>query len=351
MSGTTTDTDDARWVAVVNRDHGSDGAFLYSVRTTGVYCRPSCSSRLARRENVSFHPSAAAARRAGFRPCKRCRPDEPPAARQQAMKVAAACRLIEQSDPAPDLGTVAASVELSPSHFHRLFKAFTGVTPKAYAIAHRNGRVRAGLATKRSVTEVIHEAGFTSSGRFYADSTRTLGMTPTRFREGGVDTTIRFAVGDCLLGSILVAATDKGICTIQLGEDPGLLVHQLQDRFPRADLIGGDEAFDRLVAAVVGMVERPVPAPDLQLDVRGTVFQLRVWQALREIPVGSTASYSEIARRLGKPGASRAVAQACAANPAAVAIPCHRVVRSDGGIGGYRWGVERKRTLLAQESA
>ena len=347
----TVDTDDARWEAVVNRDRGADGSFLYSVRTTGVYCRPSCPSRLARRENVAFHRSPQAARRAGFRPCKRCRPDEPSATRQQAMKVAEACRLIEQSDRMPDLKTVAAAAELSPSHFHRLFKSFTGVTPKTYAMAHRLGRVRDGLATKRTVTEAIHESGFASSGRFYEASTGALGMTPSTLRKGGADTAIRFAVGDCSLGSILVAASDKGICAVQLGDDPERLVQELRDRFPRAELIGGDESFDRLVADVVGLVERPVPACDLQLDLRGTAFQLRVWQALRTIPVGSTASYAEIAGRLGMPRATRAVAQACAANPVAVAVACHRVIRSDGELGGYRWGVARKRALLDREAA
>jgi AraC family transcriptional regulator, regulatory protein of adaptative response / methylated-DNA-[protein]-cysteine methyltransferase len=225
------------------------------------------------------------------------------------------------------------------------------VTPKAYADAHRAKRVRDELAQRDTVTEAIYGAGFNSSGRFYAASSVLLGMTPTAFRAGGNGASIRFAVGECSLGSILVAATDKGVCAIQFGDDPDTLVRELQDRFPKARLIGGDESFEQLVAKVVGFVEAPARGLDLPLDVRGTAFQQRVWQALREIPSGATATYARIAERIGRPKAVRAVAQACASNGIAVAIPCHRVVRNDGALSGYRWGVERKRALLERERA
>jgi AraC family transcriptional regulator of adaptative response/methylated-DNA-[protein]-cysteine methyltransferase len=232
-----------------------------------------------------------------------------------------------------------------------VFRATTGVTPRAYAAAHRARRVRDELSRSSTVTEAIYGAGFNSSGRFYATSSEVLGMTPSDFRAGGSGTAIRFAVGECSLGSILVAATDRGVCAILLGDAPEPLVRDLQDRFPRARLIGGDRDFEQLVARVVGLVEAPALGLDLPLDVRGTAFQQRVWRALRAIPAGSTATYTQIAERLGAARAVRAVARACAANAIAVAIPCHRVVRSDGGLSGYRWGVARKRALLAREAA
>lgn len=342
-------TDDARWQAVERRDRAADGAFYYSVLTTGVYCRPSCAARRARRENVAFHAGCAAAEAAGFRPCQRCRPNEAPLAERQAAAVAKACRLIEEADETPNLDALAEAAGMSRFHFHRVFKSVTGVTPKAYADGHRAERVRDELAQRATVTEAIYGAGFNSSGRFYAASSDLLGMTPTAFRAGGNGAAIRFAVGECSLGSILVAATGKGVCAILFGDDPDALVRDLQDRFPKARLIGADRDFEQLVATVVGFVEAPAQGLDLPLDVRGTAFQQRVWQALREIPSGSTASYAEIARRIGQPKAVRAVAQACASNGIAVAIPCHRVVRNDGALSGYRWGVERKRALLERE--
>jgi AraC family transcriptional regulator of adaptative response/methylated-DNA-[protein]-cysteine methyltransferase len=342
---------DPRWASLVARDRAADGRFFYSVASTGVYCRPGCAARLPRPENVRFHLTRAEAERAGFRPCQRCKPDQPSLDERHAAKVAQACRLIEAADELPSLGQLARAVGLSPYHFHRVFKAVIGVTPKAYADAHRARRVREGLARSGTVTEAIYEAGFNSNGRFYATSGKVLGMTPTAFRAGGNGASIRFAVGECSLGSILVAVTDKGVCAIRFGDDPDVLVRDLQDRFPKARLIGADAGFEQLVAKVVGFVEAPVLGLDLPLDVRGTAFQQRVWQALREIPSGSTASYAEIARRVGRPKAVRAVARACASNAIAVAIPCHRVVRNDGAISGYRWGVERKRALLAREAA
>jgi AraC family transcriptional regulator, regulatory protein of adaptative response / methylated-DNA-[protein]-cysteine methyltransferase len=240
---------------------------------------------------------------------------------------------------------------MSRFHFHRVFKAVTGVTPKAYADAQRAGRVRDELTRAGTVTEAIYGAGFNSNGRFYAASSELLGMTPSEFRAGGGGTVIRFAVGECSLGAILVAATDKGVCAIEFGNDPDALVRGLQDRFANAHIIGGDANFEQLVAQVVGLVEAPADNSDLPLDIRGTAFQQRVWQAIRDIPAGSTASYSEIAEKIGHRHAARAVARACASNPIAVAIPCHRVVRRDGALARYRWGVERKRALLRREAA
>jgi AraC family transcriptional regulator of adaptative response/methylated-DNA-[protein]-cysteine methyltransferase len=336
---------------VLRRDRRADGIFYYSVRTTGVYCRPSCGARQARRENVRFHATRQEAEAAGFRPCKRCRPDERALAERHAAAVATACRLIETAPEMPTLDRLARTAGMSRFHFHRIFKSATGVTPKAYVATHRARRVRDELARSQTVTDAIYEAGFSSSGRFYATSGEILGMTPTDFRAGGAGASIRFAVGECSLGSILVAATGRGVCAILLGDDPDRLVRDLQDRFPRARLIGGDKGFEHVVAQAVGLVERPGLGLELPLDVRGTAFQQRVWQALREIPVGATASYRDIAERVGAPGAVRAVARACASNPIAVAIPCHRVMRSDGALSGYRWGVDRKRALLAREAA
>ncbi len=341
---------DPRWASIVARDARMDGTFYYSVRTTGVYCRPSCAARRAHPENIQFHATHADAESAGFRPCQRCKPDQPSLLEQHAAKIAQACRSIEQAEQAPNLETLAARAGISPYHFHRVFKAITGLTPKAYASAHRARRIRDQLAHSGSVTDAIYDAGYNSNGRFYAESGALLGMTPSRWRAGGADIAIRFAVGECSLGAILVATTDRGICTILLGDDPDALVRDLQDQFPKAELIGADASFEQLVAQVVGFIEAPGIGLDLPLDVRGTAFQQRVWQALREIPTGSTASYSEIAARIDAPKSVRAVAGACAANNLAVAIPCHRVVRHDGTLSGYRWGVERKRALLTREA-
>jgi AraC family transcriptional regulator of adaptative response/methylated-DNA-[protein]-cysteine methyltransferase len=343
--------DEARWEAIRRRDRAADGAFYYSVRTTGVYCRPSCAARLAKRENVAFHLTCADAEQAGFRPCKRCRPNETGLEGRRAAAVAKACALIDAADDMPSLETLAEAVGLSRFHFHRIFKSVTGLTPKAYADGRRAQRVRAELARSETVTEAIYGAGFNSNGRFYAESDHLLGMTPSEFRAGGNGNLIRFAVGECSLGSILVAATAKGVCAIEFGDDPDALVRGLQDRFPNAKLVGGEPAFEQMVARVVGFIETATQSLDLPLDIRGTAFQKRVWTAIRDIPPGATATYSELAQRIGHPTASRAVAQACAANTLAVAIPCHRVVRRDGGPSGYRWGAERKQSLLRREGA
>jgi AraC family transcriptional regulator of adaptative response/methylated-DNA-[protein]-cysteine methyltransferase len=344
-----TTTNDRRWKFIVARDPSADGTFYYSVETTGVYCRPSCGARLARPENVRFHETRESAERAGFRPCKRCKPDQVSPAEQHAEKIASACRLIESSEEPPTLEQLSRQAELSAYHFHRVFKAITGLTPKQYAAAHRAKVVRNSLGRSATVTEAIYDAGYNSSGRFYETSSDLLGMTPSTYRSGGTNLEIRFAVGECSLGSILVAQSDRGICAILLGDDPDALTRDLQDKFPQASLVGGDAAFERLVSKVVGFVEAPAVGLDLPLDVRGTAFQQRVWQALRKVPAGSTVSYTDIAKRIGAPASVRAVAQACGANSLAVAIPCHRVVRNDGGLSGYRWGVERKRELLERE--
>jgi AraC family transcriptional regulator, regulatory protein of adaptative response / methylated-DNA-[protein]-cysteine methyltransferase len=342
-------TDDERWKAVVDRDSLADGVFVYSVKTTGVYCRPVCSARLALRKNIAFHDTCEAAEKRGFRACKRCHPKSLSLNEQHAKIVAKACRLIEDAEEALNLEELAIAVGMSRYHFHRLFKALTGVTPNAYATAHRANRVKQELSSADSVTDAIYGAGFASNSRFYESSNATLGMAPKMFRAGGRGATIRFAVGESYLGTILVAASAKGICAISLGDGPEELVQDLQDRFPNAQFIGGDQEFEKLVAKVIGFVANPSAGLDLPLDIQGTAFQMRVWEALRQIPVGSRVSYSKIAEQIGQPKSVRAVAQACGANPLAVAIPCHRIVRLDGSLSGYRWGIERKNRLLQRE--
>ena len=338
---------DPRWTAVANRDRSADGRFVYAVRTTGVYCRPSCPARRPLPANVSYFETPDAAEQAGFRACKRCRPQATDA---RAGLVAGLCRLIERSDSPPSLAELAAHAGLSRHHVHRVFRAVTGVTPGAYAAATRARRVRESLDTAPSVTAAIYDAGYNSSGRFYEESGRLLGMTPSAWRAGGAGATIRFAVGRCSLGEVLVAQSAIGVCAILLGDDADVLARDLQDRFPNATLLGGDGAFERTVATVVAFVEAPQVGLALPLDIRGTAFQRRVWEALLAVPAGETVTYSELAGRLGLPKAARAVAGACAANPLAVAVPCHRVVRTDGGLAGYRWGIERKRALLRREA-
>jgi AraC family transcriptional regulator of adaptative response/methylated-DNA-[protein]-cysteine methyltransferase len=340
---------DPRWARIVARDKSADGEFWYTVATTGIYCRPSCPSRGANPKNVVIHDTLASARAAGFRACRRCNPDGLSIDAENAAIVTKVCRILDEADAIPSLAALADAVDLSPHHFHRLFKKVTGLTPKAYATARRAARLRERLPKADSVTEAIYDAGFASTGRFYATSTRTLGMKPSRYRAGGAGEVLTFAVAQCSLGAILVASSGKGVAAIFLGDDPDALVRDLQDRFSNAQLVGGDARYEKLVATVVAFVEAPRRGLSLPLDVRGTAFQQRVWQALREIPAGETATYASVAARIASPKAVRAVAGACAANALAVAIPCHRVVRRDGDLSGYRWGVERKRALLDRE--
>ena len=348
---TTAATAEAMWEAFRRRDLAYDGQFYVAVKTTGVYCRPSCAARPPKRENVSFFPTAAAAEQAGYRACKRCKPHLVGQPDPQVEAVKRACLTIAAAEEPPPLAALAQQAGLSPFHFHRLFKKVTGVTPKAYAAQVQARRAAESLANATTVTEAIYDAGYSSSSRFYESAAARLGMTPTAVRRGGEGALIRFAVGEASLGAVLVAATDKGVCAILLGDDPNELVRELERRFPRAELKGGDAAFERTVAGVVGLVEAPSRVFDLPLDIRGTAFQQQVWQALRSVPAGKTTTYTEIAKAIGRPDAVRAVAGAIAANPLAIAIPCHRVIRIDGDLAGYRWGVERKRKLLAKEAA
>lgn len=341
---------DPRWAAVLDRDPTADGQFVYAVRTTGIYCRPGSASRLPRPQNVIFFDTAEQAEAAGYRPSKRATANQTHLATHHAQLVAQACRRIVDAEHLPGLKELAGPSGMSPWHFHRVFKTVTGVTPKAWAYEHRAEQVRSRLGAAPTITDALYGAGFNSNSRFYEASDRLLGMKPSDYRKGGSNAEIRFAVGECFLGSILVAQSQKGVCAILLGDDPDQLVRELQDQFHNATLIGGDAQFEQLIAQVVGFVEAPGIGLTLPLDLQGTAFQQRVWQALRRIPAGTTASYAEIARQIGAPKSFRAVAQACGANRLAVAIPCHRVVRTDGGLSGYRWGAERKRQLLTRET-
>jgi len=349
------DTQADRWAAVRARDAAADGHFVFSVKTTGVYCRPSCAARPARPENVAFHDTPADAERAGFRPCKRCRPTGPSRAEREAALVAEACRMIERAveDGGEELRLtdLAAKAKVSPHHFHRMFRRIAGVTPKSYAAAQRQRRVQDSLSAGSRVTETIYAAGFNSSSRFYEAAPGMLGMTPSAYRKGGEGEVMWHAIGRCSLGTVLVAATERGVAAIMFGDAPGALVKDLKGRFPKARWAEPAPGFADWVAKVVRFVDDPARTGGLglPLDIRGTAFQRRVWEALRAIPPGQTASYAEVAERLGMPRAVRAVANACGANKLAVAIPCHRVVGSDGRLTGYRWGVERKQRLLDKE--
>ncbi len=340
---------DCLWEAVLTRDKTKDDKFVFAVVTTGVYCRPSCNARAPKRENVRFHATCAAAEAAGFRACKRCRPNTTSPDQQLAAKIARACRYIETAEAPPTLDDLATAAGLSTFHFHRVFKSVAGITPKAYADAHRHKRIHQTLATTPTVTQALLDSGFNSNSRFYATSSQMLGMTPAEFKAGGANTSITFATGTCSLGVVLVASTPIGVCAVLMGDDRASLQHDLKQRFPKATLQRGDRKFGKLLARAIAKVENPAQADSLPLDVRGTVFQHKVWRALREIPSGTTISYAELAKRIGKPGAVRAVASACGANPVAVVIPCHRVVGKDGALSGYRWGINRKRRLLERE--
>jgi AraC family transcriptional regulator of adaptative response/methylated-DNA-[protein]-cysteine methyltransferase len=341
---------ESRWQAVLRRDPLADGEFVYAVRTTGVYCRPSCPSRAAKRQNVEFFDTGGLAPAAGYRPCKRCRPDVLSQQQRRNELVIQACQAIEHSQTALSLAQLAQQAGLSPYHFHRIFKAATGLTPKAFHKAVQARRLTASLQSAGSVTEALYDAGFNSSGRFYEDAPAMLGMSPGSYRKGGAGEHIRHAIERCALGWIIVAATGKGVCAIEFGDDAQTLENRLRARFPKAQFEPADAEFKHWIARVLSYLEQPRGVLELPLDVQGTVFQRRVWQALQAIPAGETASYGEIAGRIGQPRASRAVGRACAGNPVAVAIPCHRAVRANGELSGYRWGIARKAELLRREN-
>lgn len=340
-----------RWAAVVARDTSADGQFVFGVKTTGVYCRPGCPSRIPLRKNVQFFKSCTEAELAGFQPCKRCKPNEAALEAKHAAIVEQACRRIEKSAESLPLKELATAAGISPFHFHRIFKLHTGITPKAYSAAHRATRVRHAITYRKKLPDAIYAAGYQSNGRFYADAEKTLGMSPSSFRAKGAGMTIEFAIGQSSLGPVLVAATQKGICAILIGDDTAQLERDLRRQFANAEVSRSGREFRKMIAKVIAFVEVPKRRFDLPLDIVGTAFQQRIWKALQQIAPGSTTTYSELARKLGIPKTTRAVANACAANPIAVAIPCHRVVCNDGALAGYRWGIERKAKLLERESA
>lgn len=343
-------TDQSRWQAVETRDARADGQFVFAVKTTGICCRPSCRARHPLRKNVLFFENVEAAVNAGFRPCKRCQPDKLAPEQQRIDRITQACRILETSSEPMGLAELAAQVAMSPFHFHRLFKQVTGLTPHAWQQALRAKRLREQLTEGEQVTRAVFDAGYQSGSNFYQQADEVLGMTAKQYRRGGERTAIQFVVGSCRLGEFLVAQSERGICAILLGNDAQSLIRELEALFPHSSLDVGDEPFARRVAQVVSVLEHPGKPITLPLDIQGTAFQQQVWQALREIPAGQTASYRDIALRIGKPQAVRAVAGACAANKLAVVIPCHRVVRNDGALSGYRWGVDRKRQLLEIEA-
>ncbi|MBC8074241.1 MAG: bifunctional DNA-binding transcriptional regulator/O6-methylguanine-DNA methyltransferase Ada [Deltaproteobacteria bacterium] len=339
-------TAEHRWRAVVDRDDDADGRFVYAVQTTGVFCRPSCSSRSPLRRNVEFYASPREAERAGYRACLRCHPSGEDPKRQRAATIVAACRRLE-ADEAPRNDELARELGVSPFYFQRLFKQHTGVTPQAYRRRVLAERARASLPGAATVTAAVYDAGYGSSSRFYDNVGRELGMTPAIAKRAALGETVHYAVRRCSLGRVLVAWTERGVCHIALGDRELALVEALQARFARAELHTHD-ALPAWFGALLDAIDTP-RALELPLDIRGTAFQQRVWDELRRIPVGETRSYAEVAAALGAPSSSRAVARACASNTIAVVIPCHRVVRSDGSLSGYRWGEARKRRLLERE--
>ncbi len=332
------------WMAFEQRDRSWDGRVIGAVKTTGIYCKPSCPARRPRRENVEFFLEAEEARAAGYRPCLRCKPDEVGRDREA---VARAVRLIEQAEDAPSLGELAAAVGYAPHHFQRMFTRDVGVSPAQYARGLRARRAQSELTEDKSVTEAIYDAGYSAPSRFYADAKERLGMTPSAWRDGGRGETIRYAMLDTPLGRMLVAATTKGICRLTFDEDE----RALQRRFPNATILPADQAMASLISGVLTAIETPTAMPDLPIDVRGTAFQEAVWRELRKIPVGQTRSYADIAAAVGQPHAVRAVGTANGSNPVAVLVPCHRVIRSDGTLGGYAGGLDRKKKLLVAEGA
>ncbi len=345
-------TDDSRWAALMDsKDNGVPRPFFYGVKSTGIYCRPNCASRKPKRENVAFFDSPDAAERAGFRACKRCKPDLADPESRDWERVTQACKRMALAETAPSLDELAQEAGLSPWHFQKLFKAKLGITPKQFAKQQQAERFKSALGEDGSVTAAIYQAGFGSSSRAYEGGDSQLGMPPSAFKKGGAGQEIAYGTARCFLGWVVVARTERGICAIEFGDSPEALTESLKRRFPQAKLTSAGEDFAAALEKVIAFLDRPAAGLDVPLDIQGTAFQQQVWQALRQIPAGQTASYKQVAQAMGRPKAARAVAQACAANPIAVAIPCHRVVRGDGDLSGYRWGPERKRQLLAKEAA
>lgn len=343
------DSDNRRWHAVVNREQAADGTFYYGVKTTGVFCRPSCSSRLPNRENIEYFISWREAQSAGYRPCKRCKPTGNGKNEEIEQKIICACRSMEQSNTPLKLNDLAEEAGLSPYHFHRLFKKLVGVTPKQYSSNHRSQRFRESLKSSESITDAIYNAGYSSSSGVYTKNQDHLAMKPKEYRAGGAGIVINYGLAECMLGWVIVAATERGICAIALGDDPALLPQQVQSIFPKARLEKAGPGFTFLLKAVVDFIKAPHSSFNIPLDIQGTAFQQQVWNILRQIKPGKTLSYTDVAERIGNPNAVRAVATACASNKLAVVIPCHRVISKSGKISGYRWGVERKKALLDNE--
>ena len=337
------------WTAFEARDTGADGSFVAAVTSTGIYCKPSCPARRPKRENVRFYPVAEAAEQAGYRACKRCRPDRAEAADPRVAAVRKAARLIDAAESIPTLPALGRAVGISPHHLQRLFTEIVGVSPRAYGEAKRVARLKADLKQGEPVAQAMYGAGYGSASRLYENAKAELGMTPARYRKGGVGEAVRFAIRKSPLDLLLVAATERGVCMIALGDDEGRLARMLKAEFPEASLTRDERGLGTYVEPIVRHLSGKLPHLSLPLDIRATAFQRRVWQELQRIPAGKTASYQEVARRIGKPKAVRAVANACAANPVALVIPCHRVIRANGEAGGYGWGTKRKEALLARE--
>ena len=343
--------DDQRWQAVRTRDAHFDGRFVYAVRSTGIFCRPSCPSRKPRRDRALFFADALAARQAGFRPCRRCHPEAakaPDPAAELARRVIAL--LVARTDGSPTLAELGAELGLSPHHLQRSFKQATGLSPRQYAEALRHGRLKAEFRNGEPVASALYGAGYGSSSRLYEKADSQLGMTPASYAKGGRGARITYAIAGSPLGRLLVAATARGVCAVMLGNRDTDLEAELRGDFPAADIRRDDGALANHVAHILEHLDGATPVPDLPLDVRATAFQWRVWECLRRIPPGKTMSYGEIAAAIGHPRAARAVGRACATNPVSLVVPCHRAVGSNGDLTGYRWGVKRKRDLLASES-
>lgn len=342
-------TDDDRWQSVLDRSTEADGQFVFAVHTTGIFCRPSCRAKHALRKNVSFFADAGQAQAAGYRPCKRCQPDKASVQQQRLDKITRACKLLEQEHPLT-LDDLAQQVAMSPFHLHRLFKATTGMTPKAWQQSWRARRLRDALAKGEPVTQAVLNAGFPDSSSYYRKADAALGMTAKQFRKGGDKLSVRYTLADCILGRCLVAESERGICAILLGNDDATLISELHALFPTAQDAPADADFSQHVSEVIAVINSRNTPLSLPLDIQGTAFQQQVWQALRTIPCGETVSYQQLANAIGKPKAVRAVASACAANKLAIVIPCHRVIRGDGALSGYRWGIVRKAQLLQREA-